>query len=334
MAPPHFFLHTFSLRFHFQYQPGYDVFSFIDRAIADGFTGVNISANGPGYRHLGGLTAEFFARVRERLEAAGLLCDIDTSGTAPDHLETLLGVARALGAQQLRTYTRHRGTPREMLARTTQDLIAAAPLAKEAGVRILLENHEEFTGAQVAHIVAQVDHPWVGALYDYGNSMMLLEDPLDALEAMAPHVRSAHLKDHVMLAAEDDPQGQLSVLGVPMGQGNLALAETTRRLLEAGLERILFENVWAYRAPVGAAYLTAQHKAQLGIGAFAFARPPFVPSCCLPNLEEMAQSAPQRLVDLEDQAMRDGLEWVRRHLPDFGAGPAARLHRRTNPPAV
>ena len=315
MAPPHFFLHTFSLRFHFHYQPGYDVFSFIDRALADGFTGVNISANGPAYRHLGNTSPEFFARVRERLEETGLLCDIDTSGTAPAHLATLLEVARALGARQLRTYTRHRGTPREMLERTTRDLLAAAPLAREARVRILLENHEEFTGAQVAHIVARVDHPWVGALYDYGNSMMLLEDPLEALEAMASHVRSAHLKDHVMLAPEDDLKDQLAVLGVPIGQGNLPLAETTRRLLKAGLDRILFENVWAYRAPVGAAYLKAQHRAQLGIGVFAFARPPFEPGRCLPNLEELAQSTPRRLVDLEDQAMKDGLEWVRRHLP-------------------
>jgi len=315
MAPPHFFLHTFSFRFHFQYQPGYDVFSFIDRALADGFTGVNISANGPAYRHLGGTSPAFFARVRQRLEETGLLCDLDTSGTAPAHLATLLEVARALGARQLRTYTRHRGSAREMLERTTRDLRAAAPLAREARVRILLENHEEFTGAQVARIVAGVNHPWVGALYDYGNSMMLLEDPLEALEAMAPHLRSAHLKDHVMLAPEDDPQDQLAVLGVPIGQGNLPLGETTRRLLKAGLDRILFENVWAYRAPVGTAYLRGPQRAKLGSGVFAFARPPFAPGRCLPNLAAMAQSAPRRLVDLEEQAMRDGLEWVRRNLP-------------------
>ncbi|MDA0745436.1 MAG: TIM barrel protein [bacterium] len=305
----HLYLHTYSLRFHFAHASNFNVFSFINRAAADGFAGVAISANGPGYRHLGGTDPEHFRRVRNQIQNHGLLCDLDTSGTDPTHLNTLLEVARAVGAQQIRTYTRHRGIPpEEMVVRTTKDLIAIAPRAEAAGVHILLENHEEFTGTQIATILTRVNSPWIAALYDYGNSQMLLEDPYDALEAMAPHARSAHLKDHVLLAPEDAPDGQLSVLGVPIGQGNLPIVDLTRRLLDTGLNHIVFENVWAYRAPVTLAQNAGQEP---GHGLFAFARPPFKDSRCLLDPNTLAAQNPTRLIALEEQALQDGLTWLR-----------------------
>ena len=318
MTPLRLYLHTYSLRFHFQLVPGYDVFAFIDRAVSEGFAGVCLSANGPGYRHLGGTTPEWFGRVRDRVRTEGLLCDMDTSGTSPDHLQTLLDVARAVGAQQVRTYTRHPGTPEEMVERTARDLIAAAPLAEAAGVRVVLENHEEFTGAEVAQVVTRVNSPWVGALYDYGNSMMIGEDPLTALEAMLPHIRAAHLKDHVMLAGRDAPDGCLSVLGVPIGRGHLPIVEITHRLVQAGLDQIIFENVWAYRAPIRASRWTDLSRAQLGSGAFTFAHPPFEEGTCLPDPGALADRDPQRLVALEDEALRGGLAWLRRRLKEAG----------------
>ena len=314
----HLYLHTFSLRFHYQYVAGFDVFRFIDRAVAEGFTGVSLNANAPGYRHLSGTDPGHFARIRDRLAADRLRCDLDTSGTQPDHLATLLDVAAAIGAAQLRTYTRHRRTREEMVERTARDLAAAAPLARDRRVRILLENHEEFTGSEIAAILERVGSEWVGALYDYGNSMMVLEDPLEALEAMAPWACSAHLKDHVMVAPEDSPDGRLSVLGVPMGQGNLPIIQITRRLLDAGLDAIAFENVWAYRAAVGASRpggVTGEAPDQ---GIFARARPPFRESCCLLAPEELERSDPERLVALEDRSMADGLAWLRRELARAG----------------
>lgn len=305
------YLHTFSLRFHYEHVSGFDVFSFIDRAVAGGFTGVSLNANAPGYRHLSGTEPEHFSRLRERLAADHLRCDIDTSGTDPGHLVTMLDVAAAVGARQLRTYTRHRRTRREMIDFTTRDLMAVAPLAEARRVRVLLENHEEFTGSEIALILDRVGSEWIAALYDYGNSMMVLEDPLEALRAMAPHARSAHLKDHVMIGAEDSPEGRLSVLGVPMGQGNLPIVEMTRRLLEAGLDRIAFENVWAYRAAVAASRPGEAGGDPPDTGIFARARPPFTESRCLLAPEELSRRDPGRLVELEDDAVRDGLRWLR-----------------------
>ena len=309
------YLHTYSLRCHFEYLKGFDVFTFIDRAASLGFTGVSLSANGPGYRHLGGTTAEHFEQVRERIASLNLLCDMDTSGTTPDHLETMIGVARAIGAAQVRTYTRHTGTLEEMVRLTTVDLLAVAPIAEDAGVTIMLENHENFTGSQIARILEQVDSPRVRALYDYGNSMMVLEHPFDALEAMARVSTNAHLKDHVMISPEDSPDGTHAVLGVPIGQGNLPIMEITRRLLDAGLRNITFENVWGYRAAVKA---SSDRSAQPDEGVFAIESPPFDPARCLLDLDGLAANDPQILVELEAAAMNDGLHWLNKELERSG----------------
>src|SRR3569833_2522425 len=90
----------------------------------------------------------------------------------------------------------HDETPAETVRQTIADLRQAAPMFHNAGIALLLENHEDFTGAEMAEIMRGVDMAPVGALFDYGNSMMVAEQPETALEAMLPFIRSVHLKDH------------------------------------------------------------------------------------------------------------------------------------------
>ena len=235
------FIHTYSFRFRLLHDPGFTIVDLLDRAVADGNSGIGLNVNGPHYRFLGGDSPEHVRMVAGALRERGLECDVETSSTEPRHLSDLLDLAVALGAKHLRTYTRHEGTRPQVIDATIRDLIEIGPIAADRGVPVLLENHEEFTGVEVARILEAVDHPFVGALYDYGNSMMLREDPLEALEAMLPWTRKAHLKDHVVMHG--------MVCGVPTGEGVLPIAEITRRLVGAGMTRIAFENVWSYSCP-------------------------------------------------------------------------------------
>lgn len=195
-------VHSFGMRFHFQ-QPDFDVFDYIDLAADEGFTGVNISANGPGHRDLGGTTPEHLAAVREHAAGRGLRVELDTSDTAPEHLSTMIAVAAACGADTLRVYTRYDGALADIIERSVADLRAVVPAAADAGVLVVFENHEDFQGTAVAEILGRVDSPWVRALYDYGNSQMVGEDPFIALEAMAPFIARVHLKDHVLLVDDE-----------------------------------------------------------------------------------------------------------------------------------
>ncbi len=310
--PLRLYLHTYSLRFHLAYQEGFDVFAFIERAAQEGFAGVCISANDSKYRHLGGTEDWRLEPIAAALKHYNLHCDIDTSSTEPQHLTKMLKVAQVLGAQHLRTYTRYEGNSEAVLDRTIQDLKAVAPIAQDLGVYVLLENHETFTGQDIKHILEAVNQPFIAALYDYGNSQMVLEDPLECLKEMSAFARSAHLKDHVVIKAKDSPDKKLSVLGVPIGEGNLPILETTRVLLEAGCSNIVFENSYGYRALIKEAYMTERNKALLGQASFAFAK----------NLRlnpkqyllEPDLFSHEELIALEDAMHKRSLKWLREAL--------------------
>ena len=144
------YLQSYCLRHHYDHARGFDVFAFLDRAAAGGYDGVSININGPGYRQLSGTSAAHQRAVRDRLDELGLGCDLETSGTGEAHLEEILTVCAVLGAQRLRTYMRHAGTVDETIARTVIDLRVIAAACAAYGVDLLLENHEDFTGAERA----------------------------------------------------------------------------------------------------------------------------------------------------------------------------------------
>jgi sugar phosphate isomerase/epimerase len=236
------------MRFHLRHRAvtGYDVFAYMAEMASLGFTGVNVSANGAGFRDLCGTEPAHFAAVRAAVAERGLRLELDTSDTRVENMTTMLRVAAACGADTLRTYTKYDAPLAEVIPWTIRDLRAIAPLAEELGVLVVLENHEDFTGPVLADILGAVDHPWVRALYDYGNSQMVGEDPFDALDSMAPFIARVHAKDHVLLRTADGPVVQ----GVTFGTGRLDTLGTTNRLYAAGVRRFCFENVWSYCAPV------------------------------------------------------------------------------------
>ena len=293
-------IHSFSLWHHFVHKPGFDAIAFADLACSMGFQGISLSLNDANYRHLGGRDNERMDRLRAYLSNHGMSLEVDTSGTAPAHMSEMLNVANRMGATSLRTYTRHGGTAREMMQNTADDLAAVTQQANRLGVTIVLENHEDFTGPELSEIVEQVNHPNLKILYDYGNSQMVLEDPIAALNAVLPHVYSVHFKDHVMLRCKD--AGRLTVAGVPVGEGFLPLAELTRRLLDQGLRRFTFENVWAYSAQIRDGR-TPLPGVILGEGTFSYLNPPFDPARVILNQSEFS---PQTLIDYERRALQRG----------------------------
>lgn len=311
MNPVHLFLQSYAYRYHYLHAAGYDVFRFLERAATDGFTGVSININGPNYRQLSGTSVAHQRAVGAHLGQLGLRCDLETSGTDRAHLETILEVCRNLGAEQLRTYMRHAGSVTETVDRTIADLRVAAPIFEAAGIRLMLENHEDFTGAEMARILSAVDHPAIGALFDYGNSMMVGEEPMTALAAMLPYIRSAHLKDHACRVSGD---GERQILGVPIGSGVLPIAAATRLLVGAGLDRIILSSVWGYQAPVR----DWRGDGIWGAGVFHVEHPPFDPLQRPWDAATLAQRDPERLVELEEQAVRQGQAWLRAKLAEIG----------------
>jgi hypothetical protein len=108
---------------------------------------------------------------------------------------------------------------------------------------------------------------------------------------MLPWTRKAHMKDHVVMHG--------MVCGVPTGEGVLPIAEITRRLLEAGVTRIAFENVWGYTCPFypredGLPEETAESP------LFRVHEDPNDPAFFLPDVMAEVERDPVRVIELEE----------------------------------
>ena len=74
-------------------------------------------------------------------------------------------------------------------------LTASAPVAEDAGIRIAVENHCDSFSEEILWLLDRVDHPAVGACIDTVNALMVMEDPMHAIENLAPRAFTNHFRD-------------------------------------------------------------------------------------------------------------------------------------------
>lgn len=239
-------LDTYS--FHIALAAGaYDVYATLDRLEELGLGGLQININGPNGRFLGGdpIDRDHVRRVRRAIEAKGFFVEIGGSGTQPARLEWQLRLAAALGADVLRTLLVYDESPTITFNRTRRDLEAVLPLARELGIRIAFENHEDVTATELRTFLDQIDDPQVGACLDTGNDLVVYADPLEAARLLASRAISTHIKDQKLIRVG----GIVYSVGVPLGKGDLPLREQLAAILQAGsLDRVLLQDTTGYAA--------------------------------------------------------------------------------------
>ncbi|MFJ5674980.1 sugar phosphate isomerase/epimerase family protein [Streptomyces sp. NPDC093097] len=220
--------------------PGMPVAEVVRLAVACGYQGVELRAHPEEPVHPG-LGARERAAVRGRFAAAGVAVPAvagyarvaaECAGAGAEaalahELAELVLLAADLGAWYVRVFPGGGGRPPERAeADAVRRLCAVAPLAAERGVRVLLETHDSHrTGAAAARIVAAVDHPHVGALWDVLHSWLGGETPTATRTALGRHLGYVQVKD-VASARELTP--------LPLGAGVLPLAEVVAALGPAG----------------------------------------------------------------------------------------------------
>ncbi|RKX34351.1 MAG: hypothetical protein DRP71_07315 [Verrucomicrobia bacterium] len=234
--------------FHIALAAGsYDVFTTLDRLEELGLSGLQININGPNGRFLGGDPADrdHLRRVRRALDAKGFFVEIGGSGTQPARLEWQLRLAASIGADVLRTLLVFSDSPATTFSRARRDLAPMLPLARDLGVRIAFENHEDVTAEELRTFLDEVDDPQVGACLDTGNDLAVYGDPLKAAALLAPRAISTHIKDQKLVRVGDTVYS----LGVPLGSGDLPLKDQLAEILRAGsLDRLLVQDTTGYAA--------------------------------------------------------------------------------------
>ncbi|MEE4603458.1 MAG: sugar phosphate isomerase/epimerase family protein [Desulfobacteraceae bacterium] len=74
-------------------------------------------------------------------------------------------------------------------------LKASAAKADTAGIRIAVENHCDSFSEEILWLLDRVNSPVVGACIDTVNALMVMEDPMQAIENLAPRAFTNHFRD-------------------------------------------------------------------------------------------------------------------------------------------
>ena len=95
----------------------------------------------------------------------------------------------------------------------------AEPIAAKHRVKLAVENHKDWRIDDLLEFVEGINSEWFGICLDTGNSIALLEDPLETASALAPYVFTTHVKD---MGVREYSDGFL-LSEVPLGRGFLDL---------------------------------------------------------------------------------------------------------------
>jgi 3-oxoisoapionate decarboxylase len=252
--PPKLGLDVYSLR-----SSGWDACTTLDYCAGLGAEVVHFSEP----RFLGSLDDANLDGIRGRADDLGLelevgmgsICPSSTmfrgeEGTATEQLTRMLHVAKRLRSTIIRCYVgsfEDRGP--ELGAHVDRAIAtcrAVESIARDLGIMIAVENHAgDLLSVELRDLVERAGPQFVGVLFDAGNAAWTLEEPIAALERLAPFVLTSGIRDSRVWETQDGAM----VEWVPLGDGDARIEELARRYAALcpgrpfSLEIIVYEPV-------------------------------------------------------------------------------------------
>jgi 3-oxoisoapionate decarboxylase len=177
-------------------------------------------------------TSDFAQKVRRQSEKLGLYVEgsIGVPNNAQDvaRFEQEVKNAKEAGMQVLRTvcsggrrYENYHSMEafQQLQKNALASLQLAEPILHKHTMKLAVENHKDWRAPELERMLKQLHSEWVGVTLDFGNSISLLEDPMEVIQTLAPYAFSTHVKD---MGLEEYPDGFL-LSEVPLGKGILDL---------------------------------------------------------------------------------------------------------------
>jgi sugar phosphate isomerase/epimerase len=175
---------------------------------------------------------DFVKKVRAEKEKLGMYLEgsIGLPFTAAE-VETFdknVAAARASGMDIIRTvctsgrrYEIYHSASDFETARTKAitALQLGEPILRKHKVKLGVENHKDWRAPELADLMKKISSEWIGVTLDFGNSIALMEDPMEVAKTLAPLAVSTHVKD---MGLEEYDDGVL-LSEVPLGTGMLDL---------------------------------------------------------------------------------------------------------------
>ena len=186
---------------------------------------------------LGSLDSTALKRLRSRAEELGVALEVQGGAAQPAGYVKIMEQTAALGVKMIGCSFGMLMRPDKIATLAAWDehmrmcearLRELAPHAKRLGLVIGVENHLDFTLEELHGLLTKIDSPQVGVLFDVGNWLGTLDDPVAAAELLGPFAVATHYKD---FAVEETPSG-FRLTMVALGCGSLDLPAITAALLK------------------------------------------------------------------------------------------------------
>lgn len=111
-------------------------------------------------------------------------------------------------------------------------------IAEDCGVVLAIENHIDYTSAEIQEILDRVGSDSLKVNFDTGNTLRMMEDPLAAARRLGPHTVATHTKD-VDACRHVRPEEWYFFSSVPVGSGLIDMPGVVRALKESGYGGVL-----------------------------------------------------------------------------------------------
>lgn len=205
------------------------------------------------------LDLDRLSQIRRLAEDRGLTLDVglpspnparrswleERTITSREHAHDLIRhveAAKCLGCSHARAYLGDRHDRFRTDVRWADQLDASAevlrhlePVLREHGLAVAIENHADVTTDEILALLDAFDPEVVGVTLDTGNLPMRLDDPVVAVERLAPRVLATHIKDTVLAFT---PRG-LCWQARPVGSGILPMPDLLAILHRANPDLML-----------------------------------------------------------------------------------------------
>jgi sugar phosphate isomerase/epimerase len=233
-------MHTYSLYHHgiaedwagFQlpWPRQMDIWQLMDYMVEIGLEGLHLDD-----KAFDSLDEAHFSKVREYAAERNLYLEYNFAlpskkydSSVQHDIEEGIAVARAIGADVAKigmnlsrpqpvAASKFHPEVMQQLEAVVNRLKHAAPIAQNSGVRLAVENHTDAFSEEVIWVLDQVNHPWIGACIDTVNGLHVTENPITAVENLAPRAFTNHFRDNKIVIK---PYG-FELTGAAVGEGDL-----------------------------------------------------------------------------------------------------------------
>jgi sugar phosphate isomerase/epimerase len=111
-------------------------------------------------------------------------------------------------------------------------------IAADCGVILAIENHIDYTSAEILQILERVGSDHLKVNFDTGNTLRMMEDPVAAARRLGPYTVATHTKD-LDACRHVRPEEWFFFSSVPVGTGLIDMPGVVRALKESGYTGVL-----------------------------------------------------------------------------------------------